>query len=64
MTDPTKPSRRLTLQDAIEVWLRRMRGHLQHHIAAHFGVNQGRISEILTGKHFPEAHEAAMRKLD
>lgn len=61
MVDPRKPSRRLTLQDAVEVWLCRWQGHLQHHIAASLGVNQGRISEVLTGKLFPEAREAAMR---
>lgn len=57
--DPTKPSRRLNLQDAVEVWKRKLAGHLQHHIAANFGVNQGRISEILTGKRFPEARGIA-----
>ncbi|MBY8974640.1 helix-turn-helix transcriptional regulator [Rhodobacteraceae bacterium NNCM2] len=59
MVDPTKPSRRLTLQQAVEVWIRRSKGHLQHHIAAHFGVNQGRISEILSGKVHPEARKIA-----
>lgn len=61
MADPRKPSRRLTLHDAVEVWLRRWQGHLQHHIAAHFGVNQGRISEILTGKLFPDARDIATK---
>jgi predicted XRE-type DNA-binding protein len=61
MVDPKKPSRRLTLQDAIEVWLRRWQGHLQHRIAAHFGCNQGRISEILTGKRHPKARDEALR---
>ena len=61
MADPKKPSRRLTLRDAVEVWLRRWQGHFQHHIAADFGVNQGRISEVLTGKRFPEARELALK---
>jgi predicted XRE-type DNA-binding protein len=61
MLDPCKPSRRLTLPDAIEVWLCRWQGHLQHHIAATLGVNQGRISEILTGKKYPEAREEALK---
>jgi hypothetical protein len=29
-------------------------GHLQHDIAARFGINQGRVSEIMTGKLFPD----------
>lgn len=31
----------------------------QHQIASVFGVNQGRVSEVMTGKRFPEV-EAAM----
>jgi len=27
---------------------------LQHEIAAKLGLNQGRVSEVLTGKRFPE----------
>lgn len=50
---PTSPP--LTLDDAIEVHKRRALGEAQHVIAAGFGVNPGRISEILTGRRFPEA---------
>lgn len=57
--DPKKESRKLLLQDAVEVWRRKALGHLQHHIAAHFGVNQGRVSEILNGKTYPEARKLA-----
>jgi hypothetical protein len=28
-------------------------GMMQHDIAAHFGINQGRVSEINTGHRFP-----------
>ena len=55
MVDPTKPSRRLNLHDAIAIWKLTKDGWMQHHIAAHLGVNQGRISEVLNGKLFPEA---------
>ena len=55
MVDPKRPSRRLTLQDAKLVWKLRREGWLQHNIAAHLGVNQGRISEILTRKAFAES---------
>jgi hypothetical protein len=52
-------SRRLILNDAIEIWRRRSSGEAQHKIAAVFEVNQGRISEILTGKRFPAAKRLA-----
>lgn len=50
---------RLTYTDAITVWLMRWAGTYQHDIAAHLGVNQGRISEILNGKRWPDAEIAA-----
>ena len=31
----------------------RKKGMMQHDIAAVFGVNQGRVSEVLSGKTFP-----------
>jgi hypothetical protein len=37
----------LTFDDAVDVWLRHWRGEFQHDIAAHYGVNQGRINEVL-----------------
>jgi len=48
-----RPSRRLTLED----WL-------QSRIAAHFDVNSGRISEIKTGKRFPQAYQLAIELKD
>jgi hypothetical protein len=45
-----RPSPRLTFDDAAEVWKRHFLGEAQHHIAQAFGVNQGRISEILKEK--------------
>ncbi len=48
-------SRHLTLSDAIEILKRRSAGEAQHKIAADYEVNQGRISEILSGKRFPAA---------
>jgi len=50
---------RLTFADATAVWLMRWAGTYQHDIAAHFGVNQGRISEILNGKRCPGSEAAA-----
>ena len=31
----------------------------QHEIAAHFGLNQGRVSEVLNGKRFPNVSPQA-----
>jgi plasmid maintenance system antidote protein VapI len=50
---------RLTYADAIAVWLMRWAGTYQHDIAAHFGVNQGRISEILNGQRWPGSETSA-----
>jgi transcriptional regulator with XRE-family HTH domain len=47
------------LDDGIEIWRRRSDGEAQHKIAAAFDVNQGRISEILSGKRFPAAKRLA-----
>lgn len=55
-------SPRLTFEDARRVWMMHWSGMYQHHIAAHFGVNQGRISEILNG-HRHTGSEQAARKL-
>lgn len=53
-------SRRLTHDDARQIWLRRAEGAAQHEIAAELGVNQGRISEVLSGKRFPGAMPAGV----
>jgi hypothetical protein len=54
----------LTLDDAVQVWLRHWRGEYQHCIAASYGVNQGRICEVLKGKRHAgtESIAAAARK--
>ncbi|NEJ27608.1 hypothetical protein GR205_06415 [Rhizobium leguminosarum] len=40
---------RLTFEDAVDVWLRHWAGEYQHATAASYGVNPGRINEILKG---------------
>jgi len=40
----------LTAQDIADIKARLRQGEYQHHIAADYGLNQGRISEIKTGK--------------
>lgn len=54
-----KSSPPVTPQMAAEIrFLRQNRGLYNHQIAALFGINQGRVSEVLTGKKFPEVPPA------
>ena len=52
MADDKRERERFRLtEDIIRIVRERLRlGHFQHDIAADLGVNQGRISEINTGK--------------
>lgn len=59
--DENPPTYHLTFDDAVEVWLRYWDGEYQHSIAAHFRVNQGRISEVLSGKLHPGSRGAAAK---
>lgn len=56
----TRPSPRLTFDDAVDVWKSHFGGEFQHRIAARFDVNPGRISEILKGTKHPGSREAAL----
>jgi hypothetical protein len=53
-------SRHLTLENAIEIWRRRLAGEAQHVLAAAYQVNPGRIAEVLAGRRFPEARALAV----
>jgi hypothetical protein len=53
---------RLTLDDAVDVWLRHWGGEYQHHIAAAYKVNPGRVNEVLKGHRYPEAQGLAASK--
>lgn len=46
-------AKHLTAQDIADIKARLRQGEYQHHIAADYGLNQGRISEINTGKRHP-----------
>ncbi|MDP1625588.1 MAG: hypothetical protein Q8L94_00545 [Parvibaculum sp.] len=47
-------SPRLTREMAATIkWLVAKEGLLQHQAAARFGINQGRVSEVMSGKRFP-----------
>ncbi|MBN9068759.1 MAG: hypothetical protein J0H60_20530 [Rhizobiales bacterium] len=52
----------LTLDDAVDVWLRHWNGEYQHHIAASYRVNPGRVNEVLKGHRFPESEAIAAEK--
>jgi hypothetical protein len=41
---------KLTDETIRAIWERLCSGHIQHDIAADLGINQGRISEVNTGK--------------
>jgi hypothetical protein len=50
----------LTRADAIEVWQMHWNGMFQHHIAQRFGVNPGRVNEVLKERrHVGSREEAA-----
>jgi len=54
-----KPSRPVTAEVAARIkQLRRSMGLYQHQIAALLEINQGRVSEVLTGKRWPEVPPA------
>lgn len=61
-TDPRRPSRRLTFEDAIVIWARIERGEFLNRIAADFDVNPGRVVEIKKERRFIGSREAAMRR--
>lgn len=54
----------LSPRDIGIIKLRLKRGDLQHRIAADFDINAGRISEINTGKRFPNVPPAAEENRD
>lgn len=57
-----EPPYRLTLDDAVDVWLRHWEGQYQHSIAAAYGVNPGRVNEVLKGHRHPESRTLAEMK--
>ena len=59
-THVRRPSRRLSLEDAITVWLRHWSGEFQNRIAAAFDVNPGRVNDVLKGRKYSESRAAAL----
>ncbi|MER8894211.1 hypothetical protein [Mesorhizobium sp. M0676] len=63
MTTDNKPPYQLTYDDAVDVWLRHWAGQYQHHIAAVYAVNPGRVNDVLKGrKHEGAEHVAALKR--
>ncbi len=53
---------RLTLEDAVNVWLRHWNGEYQHIIAASYNVSAGRVNDVLKERtHFGSKAAAAKR---
>ena len=53
---PIKPTPPMTAELAAKaITLVKIKGLKQHQAAALLGLNQGRISEVLTGKRYPNA---------
>lgn len=54
-----KPSPSVTAEMAAQIrYLKKVKGLYNHQIAAHFGINQGRVSEVMTGKRHPNVPAA------
>lgn len=49
----------VTFEMAVQFWMKRWDGMNQHDIAAFWSVNQGRVSEVLTGKRHPGSEAVA-----
>jgi len=62
MTAVPQETYRLTYQDAIDVWLRHEAGEYQHNIAAAFGVNPGRINDVLKSRKHLGSEQAALAR--
>jgi transcriptional regulator with XRE-family HTH domain len=62
---PARAATRMTQTIADEIRrLKREEGLYNHEIAARLNINQGRVSEVLTGKRFPERKPAQKSLFD
>lgn len=62
MKRPRTPCRKLTFEEAVKIQLRIMDGEFYSRIIPDYDVNQGRISEVKTGKLHPGSYEEALRR--
>lgn len=59
IAEPSKPSRHLTFEDAVNVWLLWWQGEKKHRIASNFDVNVWRIYDVKHGKLHPGSEKVA-----
>lgn len=52
----------ITFDDAVDIWLRHWSGEYQHHIAASYGVNPGRVNDVLKERKHAESKMLAAAK--
>ena len=57
-----RPNRRLTFEDAVEVWKRHLLGETERQIAQAFGVYEERIKQILKEHRHVGSRRAAFGK--
>ena len=50
MTNDNPQPYKLTFEDAVAIWLRHWDGEYQHNIAASFGINPGRVNDVLKAR--------------
>ncbi|MEW9805288.1 hypothetical protein [Mesorhizobium marinum] len=56
-----EPPYQLTYNDAVDIWQRHWAGEYQHNIAASYGVNPGRVNDVLKGRKHPGSQDDARR---
>jgi hypothetical protein len=64
MAQYRRPSRKLTFDDAVEIWLIWLTTReIQSRIASKFDTNQGRVCEVLAETRHPGARKVALVRL-
>lgn len=64
MSFDRRPSRQLSEEDAVLIWILTWRGWYKNRIAAYFDVNIARIYEVYSGKRHPGSEEVARARWD
>lgn len=62
MTRRRVPCHKLTFEEAVQIQIRIMNGEFYSRIIQDYDVNQGRVSEVKTGKLHPGSYEEAVRR--
>ena len=60
MSSQNRPLYRLSFNDAVDIWLRHWTGEYQHNIAASYGVNPGRVNDVLKHRRHPDSEAVAV----